>query len=191
MKVRFRLIAITALALVCAACAGKPFNVKVVPRVEPDAISAPSVAGPLSVRAKAEWDEDWAIETFDANVLLAGVLPVRADIENVGHAPIAADKLDVTATDASGRTYARLDATKARKAIERYYGIGVRSKTGDKLYKQDFAANALDLKTALAPGEHRQGFLFLKLPPDVNGRVPVRLLVVAKREGARVEVPLD
>lgn len=180
-----------ALALACAGCAGKPFNVKVVPRAEPDAISPPSTAGPLAVRAAAVWDEDWLLENFDANLILAGVLPVRVELENAGREPVAAKKLDVAVADAGGRELKRLDAGKARNAIEKYYELTVRSKTGDKLYKQDFAANALDLRAPLAPGERRQGFLFFALPPDAGGRVPLRLAVSSGRGGARAEVALD
>jgi len=179
------------LALACTACAGKPFNVKVVPHVEPEAISAPSLAGPLSVRASAVWDEDWLLETFDANTILAGVLPVRVEIENRGREPLATKKLEVAASDGAGRRFELLDASKARKAIETYYELTIRSSTGDKLYKQDWAANALDLKTALAPGERRQGFVFLRIPPDVDGRVALRFTVASKRDAARVEVTLD
>ncbi len=178
-------------AVACAGCASKPFNVKVVPRAEPDAISPPSVAGPLSVRAAAVWDEDWLLENFDANLVLAGVLPVRVELENAGGEPVAAKKLDVEVADAGGRELMRLDAAKARRAIERYYELTVRSKSGDKLYKQDFGANALDLKTPLAPGERRQGFLFFALPADAAGRVPLRLAVSSGRHGARAEVALD
>ena len=175
----------------CSACVGKPFKVTVVPHLESAAISAASVAGPLSVRAVAVWDEDWLLENFDANLILAGVLPVRAEIENLGREAVATRKLGLSASDATGRELERLDATKARRRIERYYEITIRNKMGDKLYKQDFAANALDLKAPLAPGERRQGFLFFAIPPDASGRIPVRLVVASKRDGARAEVALD
>jgi hypothetical protein len=180
-----------ALALACSACAGKPFDVKVLPRVEPDAISAPSTSGSLSVRAAAAWDEDWLFDAFDANTVLAGVLPVRVEIANAGAAPIETKRLEISAADAAGRAYRTIDAKAARKAIESYYGLTIRNRAGDDLYKRDFAANAIDLRTPLAAGERRQGFLFLRLPDGVRERVGVRLAVASKRDGARAEVALD
>jgi hypothetical protein len=180
------------IVLASAGCASKPFDVKVVPRVEPDAISAPSIAGPLSVRAAAVWDEDWLLDNFDANTVLAGVLPVRVEIENLGREPLATKKLEIAASDAAGRRFDRLDAGKARKAIEKYYELGrIRSKTGDKLYKQAWAANALDLAAPLAPGERRQGFVYLRLPAGVEGRVALRLAVASKRDAARADLAID
>lgn len=186
-----RCFALLAVCAIAVACGGKPFDVRVQPRVEPETISAPGVSGPLSVRASAVWDEAWLLENFDANLILAHVLAVRAEIANTGTEPIAAKKLDLSASDAEGRVFKVLDAKRARKAIEGYYSIAVSSKTGEAQYKEDFAANALDLKTPLAPGERRQGFLFFAIPPEVGGQVPVRLVVASKRAGARVEIALD
>ncbi len=188
-----RIVPLLYLVVICAsvACGGKPFNVRVQPRVEPEAISAPGVSGPLSVRASAVWDEAWLLENFDANLILARVLAVRAEIENTGAEPIAAKKLALSASDAEGRVFEVLDAKRARKAIEKYYSIAVSSQSGEKQYREDFAANALDLKTPIAPGERRQGFLFLAIPPEAGGHVPVRLVVASKRAGARVEIALD
>ena len=178
------------IALACAGCVSKPLDVKVVPHVDSDAISAPSLAGSLSVRAAAVWDEDWLLDNFDANAILAGVLPVRVEIENHGSEPLATRKLEVAASDAAGRRFERLDASKARKAIEKYYQLGrIRSKYGDKIYKQDWAANALDLGSPLAPGERRQGFVYLRIPQGVAGRVGLRFAV--GRDAARAELALD
>ena len=164
----------SAALLASGACASKPFDVKVQPRVESDAIGAPETIGPVTVRTEAVWDEDWLLENFDANLVLAGVLAVRAEIENPGGEPVKVKRLEVEGRDGSGRAYERLSPKKARGRVERYYELTVRSKVGDRLYKQDFDANALDLERPLAPGERRQGFLFFEIPRGVNGRVPVR-----------------
>jgi len=180
------------LVLACAGCASRPLDVKVVPHVEPDAISAPSVAGPLSVRAAAVWDEDWLLENFDANTILAGVLPVRVEIENRGREPLATKKLEIAASDAAGRRFEWLDASKARKAIEKYYELSrIQSKSGTSLYKQDWAANALDLAAPLSPGERRQGFVYLRIPEGVARHVGLRFAVASKRDAARAELALD
>jgi hypothetical protein len=171
------------------ACAGKPFNVKTVPRVEPEAIGPGTRSAGLSVRAEAIWDEDWLLENFDANLILAGVLPVRVDIENPGAGPMAIEKLKLDVTGADGSRFKHLAPKKAMKAIEGYYGLTVRSKTGDKLYKADFITNALDLEAALAPGEHRQGFVFFGFPKTAPRRAVAATLSVGTKSD-RTSVPL-
>jgi hypothetical protein len=181
-----------AIAVASLACAGKPFNVKTVPRVEPDSIGPAASANGLSVRAEAIWDEDWLLETFDANLILAGVLPVRVDLENPGTSPLETRKLKLALTGADGTRFKHLDPNAARKAIEGYYGITVRSKTGDKLYKADFLANALDTKTPLAPGERRQGFVFFAFPKTApRDRTGATLSVAAKDATATVPLPVS
>ena len=162
--------------LLTAGCISKPFDVKVVPRVEPERIGPAETFGPLAVRAEPIWDEDWLLETFDANMILAGVLPVRIDLENATAEPVETKRLKVVATG----SFRHLDSKKARDRVEKYYGITIRSTTGDKIYKADWAANSLDLKTPLGPGEHRQGFVFLEIPRGVSGPVPVRLTLERK-----------
>src|SRR5262249_10903460 len=71
-----------ALCLLAEACGGKPFNVKTVPRIAPERVGAATQLGSLVLRASAMWDEDWLLDNFDANAILAGVLPVRIDVEN-------------------------------------------------------------------------------------------------------------
>lgn len=186
-----RRIALVFVALLFASgCVSKPFDVKVLPRVEPERIGAPVASGPLVVRAEAIWDEMWLLEQFDANLILAGVLPVRVDLENVGGEAISTKRIDFEGVDGSGREFEHLDAKKARERIEDYYGVTIRSEVGNELYKEDFAANALDTKRELAPGERRQGFVFLEIPRGVNGRVPVRLDVRSKRAGVRATLQL-
>ena len=116
---------------------------------------------------------------------------MRLELENMSAAPLAAKRIDIDAVDDAGHELVRLDATKARKAIESYYGLTIRSSSGDKRYKEDFAANAIDLRTPLAPGERRQGLLFLRLPRDATSRRRVHLVVASKHDGARVETALE
>lgn len=164
------------LLLVAAGCASKPFDVKVVPRVEPERVGPAETNGPLVVRAEPIWDEDWLFETFDANLILAGVLPVRIDVRNASSEPVATKRLKVLPTE----PFRHLSAKKARERVETYYGITIRSTTGDKIYKADWAANALDLERPLAPGESRQGFVFLEIPRGTAGPVPVRIAIGRK-----------
>ncbi len=173
-----------------ASCASRPFDVRVLPTVQPDTISAPVSAGSLEVRAAPMWDEDWLLANFDANTVLAGVLPVRAQLSNTGAEPIALKKVRFTIRTDAGGAVQLVDGKKARKLIENYYGLSFRSASGEKLYKQDFAANVLDVKSPLAPGEGRQGFLFVRLPANDSRRIPLVLGVRVKASGESADLQL-
>lgn len=183
---RARAFAVLCVAAFTLACGGKPFDVKRVSPVAPDTLGAPAVAGPLAVRAEAIWDEDWSMEHLDANAPLAGVLPVRVDLENTAGSPAVLEDLELELAGAGGERFERLAAKKAMKKIESYYGISVRGKTGDKIYKEDFRANELAMDPPLGPGEHRQGLVFFEVPKGLAGPVDATLTVEIGRERARL-----
>jgi hypothetical protein len=177
-----RLAALALVALVTLGCAGKPFDVKRIRPVAPESLPGAAHLGPVNVRAAAVWDEEWALENFDANVILAGVLPVRVDLENTAASPAEVRKWKFELASATGGRFKRLDAKKAMKKIEGYYGITLRSKSGDALYKEDFRANELAIDTPLGAGERRQGLVFFEIPAGVDEPV-VTTLTVRDREG--------
>lgn len=176
------LVAALALTLLLSGggCARRTFSVRAVEPVPGDRIAPQVVSGRLGVRFAPMWDEDWQLDTLDANATMAGVVPVRTEIENRSGDVVRLRRVRFSATDATGRTYRLLDAKKARKRLEKFYGVRLRSKEGDRLYKADFDANVVDLKSDLAPGSRRQGLLFFELPADV--RRPVALTVTAADE---------
>src|SRR5216683_2333684 len=73
-----------ALVAVAAFGCGKPFNVKTQPDLPPANYSNSATADNISVQAKALTDEDFLYDTFDANLLLAGILPVRIMLTSSG-----------------------------------------------------------------------------------------------------------
>lgn len=192
MSTPFRWIRAAAALLLFASggCASRPFNVKVVPHVESESLGAAAASGQLSVRAAARWDDEWSLENLDANAVLAGVLPVHVELENAGGAPFDVRSLRFRASDPAGSSIDVVDAKKARGAIVKYYGVKIRSKAGNERFKQDFDANAIDVKTPLAAGERRQGLVFLAVPRGAT-RQTIRLTVDPGHGGRRVETVLD
>jgi hypothetical protein len=175
-----RVWVILSLALLLGACAGRPFNVRPVARVAPDAIGPAASAGPLSVRASAVWDEAWLLDTLDANLILARVLPVRIHLENTAPELFSPRKVKLELAGQAGDRFKHLSPKKAMKAIESYYEISITSKTGRARYREDFLTNTLDLEAPLAPGESRQGLVFFAIPEAIPGPVPLALTVVTK-----------
>ena len=67
---------------------GKPFDVKPKTKVEsalPTNYTATAASGDLSVSAESLTDEDSLYNTFDSNLILAGILPVRVKLTNSGN----------------------------------------------------------------------------------------------------------
>src|ERR1700686_4194776 len=71
-------LSILAVTLGC----GKPFNVKQQPELPPVSYAAKASAGGVSIQAQAITDEDSLYDTFDANLISAGILPVRVMLTN-------------------------------------------------------------------------------------------------------------
>jgi hypothetical protein len=172
-------MAIAAIAL--SGCGGKPFNVKPEPTLQPRAAPAGPGAEARSavaaVRARAVKDEDYLFDTFDANLIMAGVLPVMVTVTNTGAEPLDLDRARFEIRAWNGRGY-KADAP--RKAYERlvsYYGITTYSKDGYNESREDFSSHALDFETPLAAGQSRDGLIFFPVPSDVAGGQGLRLLI--------------
>ena len=147
------------------ACGGKPFNVKPKPDTPASDYDVKAAAGELTVHAEAVTDEDFLYETFDANLLLAGVLPVRVMIANGAQEPVDLKKARFEIR-AAGRAYKAISAKSAFGKMISYYGITTYSKNGYKESRADFESHALDLGSPLAAGESRQGMLFFQVPAE-------------------------
>lgn len=166
------------LVALLAACGGKPFNVKPKPDTPPPEYGVKAAAGGLSVQAEALTDEDFLYETFDANLILAGVLPVRLMVANARQEPVDLKNARFELR-AAGRAYKAINAKSAYKKLISYYGITTYTKQGYKDSQADFASHALDLQLPLAAGESRQGMLFFQIP--VEAAQAAGLTLVARR----------
>jgi hypothetical protein len=164
-------------------CGGKPFNVRERPfKVKEGADPAPAVFdaqaqyGLVTIQAEAVRDEDYLYDTFDANLILAGVLPIRVMIANAGQEPLDLKSARFEARAQAGRSFKPADAKRAFKRLISYYGISTYSKSGYKESQEDFLSHALDTNTPLAPGQSRQGLLFFLVPGEVAQSTGITLI---------------
>ena len=180
--------------LVLAGCGGKPFNVKT-EVVLPAIAGAPAVESPaVRVQAAAVRDEDYLLSTFDANLILAGLLPVNVTITNRAAQPLDLRKARFQVRAPDGHTYKAADANRAFKRLIQYYEISTYSKDAYKQSREDFAAYALDVTGPLAMGESRQGMLFFILPDRairVTGLKLIGVRLDASESKSAVELQLD
>jgi hypothetical protein len=157
-------------ALILFGC-GKPFNVK--PRVDPltGPVSAGVQADGVEVQAAAVLDEDYLEDTFDANLVMAGILPVRILVQNMSGQAIALKTSEFEVVGAGGRKYKELSARRAFKHLARYYGLRAYSKFGFKQSFEAFSSYALDRSVALAPAQPGNG---APMPPQSGSSIPAR-----------------
>jgi hypothetical protein len=159
------------LAILCAAC-GKPFNVKPKPAVIDSkatarvTLKAVGESQGIAIQAEAITDEDYLYDTFEANLILAGVLPVQLKLTNNGAstAELKRAKLEIKALN---KNYKMLDSHKAYKRLMSFYGISIYNKHGHKESRADFDTHAFELKKPLAAGESREGLIYFAVPNEV------------------------
>jgi hypothetical protein len=151
---------------------GKPFNVKPKPAIK-DATSVPpvtwkaeGVSQGVRIQAATVTDEDYLYDTFEANLLLADVLPIHLKMTNTGTeaAALRQAKLEIKAQN---KSYKMLDSHKAYKRLMSFYGISIYNKNGHKESRADFDTHAFDLKKNLAAGESREGLVYFAVPNEI------------------------
>lgn len=174
---RLTLILLVVIAVTIAGCGGKPFNVKPRPDMPAANYEAEARSSVAVVQAAAIKDEDLLYETFDANLIMAGVLPVRVKVMNSSAQPLNLDKARFEITAQSGRSYKAEEARKAYKRLISYYGVSTYTKSGYKESQEDFSSHAIDTKTPLGAGESREGLLFFPVPGDVVREQGLRLQI--------------
>jgi hypothetical protein len=190
----FRLAAGSALLLFAAAACGcgRPFNVNTQPTLPPASYAAKATVDSVAVEAQAITDEDFLYDNFDANLISAGVLPVRVMLTNS-----AGEAIDLKSARFEIEAHAgRFKAVNARKAFKRlisYYGISAYSKSGYNESLDAFAAYAFDVATPLAGGQSRQGLLFFLVPGEAAREAGLTMVIgklSSKQPGGRTGVAL-
>jgi hypothetical protein len=190
----FSLVVVGSLAVLLAGCVGKPFDVKT-------QVTLPALAGAplvesrgIRLQAAAVRDEDYLVATFDANLIMAGILPVNVTIANQTAQPLDLHKARFELRGSEGKAYHAADAKHTFKRLINYYEISTYTKAAYKHSQEDFAAYALDTARPLAMGESRQGMLFFIVPDGVIRATGFKLIVTrldATPSADAVELRLD
>lgn len=171
------------LLIALAACGGrKPFNVKPRTALPAANYAARTSTDGIEVQAQALTDEDFLYETFDGNLIAAGILPVRAVIANS-----SAESVNVKDARfelrAQGRNFKSAQASAAFKRLISYYEISLFNKSGLKESRDRFSEYGLDTKLPLAAGESRQGVLFFLMPAELVRAAGLTLSISRLRSG--------
>jgi hypothetical protein len=155
---------------------GRPFDVKTQPSLPPARYAETATVNSINISVQAITDEDLLYDTFDANLISAGVLPVRVMLTNSG-----VESIDISETlfevQAGSQRYKAVDSRRAFKRLVSYYDVSAYTKAGYKDSQDAFIAYALDIKTPLNGNQSRQGLVFVMMPEDVARQTGLKMVV--------------
>jgi hypothetical protein len=177
-----RLAVLVMLIVSATACSGSLFRVKPVTALPPLPASARSAdAGGVMVRVAPLLTDEESQDLFEANLPVAGVLPVRVELvfQSAG-LPVETKRARFRLRDDQNQEWKLLSPKDAISRILKANGVFAYNPNSRKQFEQEFGAYAIDLKTPLSSGDsRRQGFLFFQTPdkrPVRSGR-PLTLTV--------------
>jgi len=163
---------------------GRPFHVKARTDLPPATYPAKVQAKAVEIQAGAITDEDFLYSAFDANLILAGILPVRLMITNTGEQPLNLKKTEWEIKDGNGMRCRLIEPRRAFGRLISYYEIRTYNRRGFNRSRDDFVSYALDRNSVVEPGRSRDGFLFFEVPPGVANQTGLTLEVRGIASGA-------
>lgn len=163
------------LAVAAFGC-GRPFNVKTQPALPSASYVTKATIDNVSVQAQPITNEDFLYDTFDANLISAGVLPVRVMLTNSGAESVDCKRASFEVA-ASARRFKAVDARKAFKRLFSYYEISAYSKSGYRESLEGFSSYALDVATPLAGGQSREGLVFFLMPAEAARQTGLTMFI--------------
>lgn len=165
--------------LFTGSCSGSLFKVK--PLTEFPAMPATVASanlGSVSFRAAPMLSDEEIQALFEANLQLAGLLPVRVEIKHNGGEAIELRKVRFRLTDAAGTKWKAISLKDAIARILKANDVFAYNPNSRKTFEQEFRAYELDLKSPLTNGEGRRQGLVIFLSPDKTPVSSPRSLVL-------------
>jgi hypothetical protein len=180
----------SSLVVLMAGC-GTLYKVKPVVEAPLPETARVAEAGGLRLRAAPLFTDEESQELFEANLPLAGLLPVRVEMTNTSGAVIELKKAQFLLRDAGGRAWKPRAAKDAVSRILKDNDITLYNPRARAKFEEAVRAYALDLKRPLAPSERRQGLLFFQTPGKEEVRAPRGLILSVQKLSQPVEIRLD
>jgi hypothetical protein len=155
---------------------GRPFNIKTQPSLPPSRFSETTTLNNISIGVQAITDEDLLYDTFDANLITAGLLPVRVLLTNTSVEPVDISEARFE-LQAGSQRYKAVDASKAFKRLMSYYEVSAYTKAGYKASREAFEGYALKVASPLNGNESRQGLVFVMMPEEVARKTGLTMII--------------
>jgi hypothetical protein len=147
-----------------ASCGGSLYRVKPVVDAPVNSTTGAASAGGVNVRAVPLLKDEEGQELFEANLLLAGLLPVRVEIGNESGAPLSFKRVRFRLRDQSGKEWKYRNAKQAVSRILEANDIYLYNPNSRAAFEAALRAHAFDLETPLVPGQPRRGLIFFQTP---------------------------
>jgi hypothetical protein len=186
------MVVVLATALLNASCASTLFKVKPAVDLPPLAGNIKTAsAGGVTIRVAPLMTDEESQELFEANVPLAGVLPLRLELVFESGVPVEIKRVRFRLRDGAGREWKILQAKAAVSRILKANEVYLYNPHSRKQFEKEFVAYAIELKEPLSSSDRsRQGFLFFQAPKNEPVESPRGLVLQIVGLPQPVEIPL-
>ncbi len=167
--------------LLMAGCGGSLYKVKPVVESPITETGGSARAGGLNVRALPLLTDEESQDLFEANLPLAGLLPVRVEISNEGSEAVALERARFRLQDGEGREWKARSAKQAVARILENNKVTLYNPNARTRFEEAFRAYALDTKTPLATAGRRQGMIFFQTPKKEPVESPRSLILTIEK----------
>ncbi len=164
-------------------CSSSLFKVKPVTELPPlPAASRTADAGGVTVRVAPLLTDEESQELFEANLPVAGVLPVRLELAFQSGVPVETKRARFRLRDNQNQEWKLLSPKSAISRIMKANGVSLYNPNSRKQFEQEFGAYAIELKLPLSSDDpRRQGFLFFQTPDKRPVRNDLQLTLTVER----------
>lgn len=179
-----------AVAFVITGCGGSLYKVK--PKIDtPVTNGKEASAGGLTVRAVPLLTDEESQELFEANLPLAGLLPVRVEMTNENGAQLLFKHVRFRLRDADGREWKVRSPKEVVSRILNSDQVYLYNPNSRKKFEEELGAHAFDLKAPLDAGSQRRGLIFFQSPKREQVASPRKLVLMIEGLPQPVEVAIN
>ena len=191
---RLRLAIIsTAVLLLFSGCVGRLYRVKPVIELPPMTGDLKSASGGgVNVVVAPLLSDEESQDLFEANLPLAGVLPLRIELSHESGIPVEIKKARFRLHDGAGKEWKLLTPKQAISRVLKTNEVYAYNPNSRKQFEEEFGAYGLDTKAQLSTTDRRrQGFLFFQTPDKEPVASPRGLVITIERLPQPVEITLN
>lgn len=178
-----RFLCLLLLLVTSTSCSSSLFKVKPVTELPPlPTASRTADAGGVTVRVAPLLTDEESQDLFEANLPVAGVLPVRLELAFQSGVPVETKRARFRLRDNQNQEWKLLSPKNAISRIMKANDVFAYNPNSRKQFEQEFGAYAIDLKRPLSSDDpRRQGFLFFQAPDKRAVRNDLRLTLTVER----------
>jgi len=149
-------------------------------------------AGGVTIRARPLLSDEETQDLFEANFLVAGVLPVRTELVFESGVPVEIKRARFRLRDGQGREWKVLSPKAAAGRILKANGVFLYNPNSRKSFENEMTAYGLDTKAPLSDGNRRtQGFLFFQTPDKTPVETGTPLILTIEKLPQKAEIKLN